>query len=128
MLLSDLTEFSLSEKEAKIYLALLELEVVSVAEVAQKAATNRSSTYVILEALKKKGVVSTTGETPMERFVATSPEVLLRSAEDSAAGAQRQLDRIRGILPELKALHKDTKRRPNVRVFEGKDNNYFVIR
>ena len=43
-----------SEKEAAVYLALLELEVAGVTEIAKKSNIKRSSTYVVLESLKQK--------------------------------------------------------------------------
>ena len=49
-----LKNFGLSEKEAKIYLALLELEAATVFETAKQSGINRSSAYVVLEALQKK--------------------------------------------------------------------------
>jgi len=58
MLLKDLTSLGLSDKEAKTYLTLLELEVASVAEITKASGLNRSSTYVTLEMLKKRGLVN----------------------------------------------------------------------
>ena len=109
----------LGEKEAKTYLALLELEVASVGEIVKASGLNRSSTYVTLEMLKKKSLVSITGEELVLRYVATSPEVLLRSVEDSPLKEQQKLERIKSLIPELKGMHKGTKSRPKVRVFEG---------
>jgi len=110
MLLKDLTSLGLSDKEAKTYLTLLELEVASVAEITKASGLNRSSTYVTLEGLKKKGLVSMTGEEPVCRFVATSPEVLLRSVEDQAAKEQLKLERIKSLILELKGMYKETKK------------------
>lgn len=57
VLIRNLTEFGLSDKEARIYLALLELEIATAFDTAKHAGINRSSTYVVLESLKKKGLV-----------------------------------------------------------------------
>ena len=54
--------------------------MASVGEIVKASGLNRSSTYVTLEMLKKKSLVSITGEELVLRYVATSPEVLLRSA------------------------------------------------
>ena len=79
-----LTDFGLSEKEAKIYLALLELEAATVSEAAKNSGINRSSAYVVLEALRKKGIVGISDDKKVRRYLAASPETLLRSAITSA--------------------------------------------
>ena len=84
VLVKHLTEFGLSEKEAKVYLALLELEVATATEIAKNSNIKRSSTYVVLESLKEKGLVGTTEEKRIQRFVASSPDFLLYQAQDYA--------------------------------------------
>lgn len=120
LLIKQLIEFGLSEKEAKVYLALLELEVATVSETAKTANINRSSTYVVLSSLKKKGLVSTSEDKKIQRYIAVSPEMLLYEAQNRAKKTADIKNRISDIVPELKALHKDTKERPKIKVFEGK--------
>lgn len=120
VLIKQLMEFGLGEKEAKVYLALLELEVATVNETAKNANINRSSTYVVLESLKRKGLVSTSGDGKVQQYVAISPEMLLQEAEDKSRKAQEIKEKISNIVPELKALFKDTKEKPKVKVFEGR--------
>src|SRR5581483_2129774 len=88
VLAKQLIEFGLSQKEAKVYLALLELEVGSVSEVAKSANINRSSTYVVLSSLKKKGLISTSEDKKIQMFVATPPEMLLLEAQEKAKQAE----------------------------------------
>lgn len=120
MLIKDLVEFGLSEKESSIYLALLKLEVAGVNEIAKSTKINRSTAYVTLESLKEKGLVSISDDKKVRRYVATSPEVLLRTAQNLAEKQETIKKRMEVIVPELRALHKDTKQKPIVRVFEGK--------
>lgn len=117
----QLTHYGLSEKEAKLYITLLELEIATVFEVAKHAGINRSSAYVVLEGLKKKGLVGISDDKKVRNYVAASPEILLQSAEASAKKHEEIKIGIESIIPELKALHKDTKHRPVVKVFEGKN-------
>ena len=120
MLIKDLIEFGLSEKEAKVYISLLELETATVGDIAKKSEVNRSSTYVVLDSLKKQGLVSTSGDKNILHYFATSPELLLKTAEDMATKQEEIRKRIDRLIPELNALHKDTKIKPIVKVFEGK--------
>ena len=118
MPIKTLIEFGLREKEAKIYIALLELEVAGVSEIARKTGINRSSAYVVLEELKKKKLVSVAvGEGGVQRYAASSPEIFLQQAEGREKTQKDVMEKIRKTLPELKALHKDTKVRPKVYVY-----------
>jgi len=119
MLTKQLEKFGLSEKEAKVYVALIELEVATANEVAERAEVNRSSTYVVLDSLLNKGLVSISGDKTVKQYVATNPEIFLREIEEVIQEKNSIKESLAKILPELKALHKDTKKKPKVRVFEG---------
>ncbi|MDR3642058.1 MAG: helix-turn-helix domain-containing protein [Candidatus Doudnabacteria bacterium] len=120
-LLKQLANFGLSEKEAKIYLALLELEAATVFEASKQSGINRSSAYVVLEGLKKKGFVGISDDKKVRRYIAASPETLLLAAKQAAKKQEDTKLGIESIIPELKALHKGAKHRPIVKVFEGEN-------
>lgn len=118
LLTSALIEFGLSDKEARIYLSLLESDTQTIQEVAKNAGVNRSSTYVILESLKRKGLVfSIEGKM---KYIAASPDILKKQIEDASIKTKTIKEKINNILPDLKALHRDTKHKPIVRVYQGK--------
>ena len=58
MLYKNLIEAGFSEKEAKVYLALLELGEGNIAKITQKSGIKRATVYLEIEALKSKGYVS----------------------------------------------------------------------
>lgn len=120
-LVNILKKFGLSEKGAKIYLALLELEAAKVSEVAKYSKVNRSSTYVVLEILRKRGLVGVADDKKIRRYIAASPETLLRTASTLANRQQKIKKDLESAMPQLKALSRDIKRRPIVQVFEGKE-------
>lgn len=121
ILLKQLITFGLSEKEAKIYLALLELEAATVFETAKHSGINRSSAYVVLEALKKRGLVGISDDKKVRKYIAASPDTLLSSAKAAAKKQEDSKTEIESILPELKALHIGTSHRPIVKIFEGEN-------
>lgn len=122
MPLKTLIEFGLSEKEAKIYLALLELETSGVNEIAKKTGINRSSAYVVIDMLLKKGLVSTSkDERKIQRFTAAEPESFLKIAEDNERKYKQVKEKIKEIIPTLRSQHKDTKHRPQVYIYNGKE-------
>ena len=120
-LTAALKNFVLSDKEARIYIALLELETAKVSEAAKRSGINRSSAYVVLEILRRRGLVGITNDKKVRRYVAAHPETLLQIARATAYKQQRIKEDVESVVPELKALHKGIKRRPTVKIFEGKE-------
>lgn len=119
--IKELVNFGLSDKEAKVYVALLELEIGTAFEVAKHASLNRSSTYVVLEGLKKKGFVGVSEDNTVRKYIAASPDILLQSAKTESHRHAGIVEGIESIIPELKALYKDTKHKPVIKVFEGRN-------
>ncbi|HAO65021.1 TPA: hypothetical protein DCQ44_03525 [Candidatus Taylorbacteria bacterium] len=122
MLIENLMDFGLSEKDARVYLALLELEVATANETAKQAGVNRSSTYVVLESLKKRGFVHMSADKNIKHYVATSPELLLQLAKKRVEKQDGVITMLENIMPDLKALNKGTKHKPKVFVYEGRNN------
>jgi len=112
-------EFGLSEKEAKVYLALLELGMAPAAAIAQTAGVKRPSAYVILDNLMKQGFVSLAQDDNIQQYLATSPDIFLRLAEKRADRENNRHNQIKNLIPELKGLYKENKKKPKVMVFEG---------
>lgn len=71
-----LEELGLSDKESKVYLALLEVETDSVIDLAKKTDINRTTIYPVLESLSKKGLISEVKVDKKIRYAAESPERL----------------------------------------------------
>jgi len=75
-MLKELQDLGLSEKEARVYLAALELGQTTADKLAKHAKVNRSTTYVQLESLMKVGLMSTHEERKKTVFAPESPELL----------------------------------------------------
>jgi sugar-specific transcriptional regulator TrmB len=89
----------LNEKEARVYVALLESGRTSAYAIAGKAGLKKPTTYVILGQLIEKGLAV---EIPRERkqlFAARPPEEFF-------AEAHKRLNAAEELLPDLKALYK----------------------
>ncbi len=120
---TTLLEFGLSEKEVAIYLALLEIGVAGANEIAKKSGINRSSAYVVIESLKKKGLISMTVDKKVQEYIAASPDTLLHIANEAHERSTKIQKNIENLLPELRALHTETTHKPKVLVYEGDEAN-----
>lgn len=120
MLIQELQKLGLSDKEAKVYLASLELGPAPIATIAKQASVNRPTTYVIIESLMKKGLLSSFDKGKKTFFSAESPERLLSLLRLKEKETQEQAREFETILPDLKKLYSLAGGTPKVRFFEGK--------
>jgi sugar-specific transcriptional regulator TrmB len=119
MNLSTIQKFGLSEKEARVYLALIEAGSASVSEIAAKAKINRTTTYDVLESLIGYGLVSYVGDDKTKHFVAENPELLISFLENKSKEFKQKADEAKLILPELKGTYNLIPHKPKVKYYEG---------
>ena len=97
MLTKTLENLGLTDKEAKVYLANLEIGPNPVSKIALKAKLNRVTTYDILEKLLKKDLVNFVIKREIKYFQATDPETVITDFK-------RKSQELEAALPELKQL------------------------
>lgn len=112
--LKILEGIGLSEKQSKVYLALIELHESLPSTIAKKAAIKRPTAYVILEELQKMGLVSHIKKDHRLLFRAISPSFLLNTT-------YKKYQALENILPELSQLNKRYSSTPQMSVYEGKE-------
>ncbi len=123
-MLTELKNIGLSDKEARIYLAMLELGPATVLEIAAKAGVNRPTAYLQIEALKSAGLVGVQSKGKKQLFMAESP----RQFEDLLALEEKQTiqrrETLEKTLPHLIVLynrHNHHDKKTLSRSFEGKE-------
>jgi len=121
MLISLLEKIGLSEKEAKVYLASLELGEDSVQNIGKKASVNRATTYVILEKLMTLGLVSTYEKDKKTVFVAEDPKELVHIIDEEKRAVEEREHELKENINQITALYNRNKNKPTVRFFEGAD-------
>lgn len=109
-----LEKVGLDAKEASVYLALLELGTASVMSIAQKAGLKRPTTYLILDDLEARGLVSQVPQMKKTLYTAESPEKLV-------GDLRKKEELFKRFLPDLLALHNAKKEKPQVQLFTGKE-------
>ncbi len=116
---AELKKLNFSDKEARIYLALLELGIAPVQDIAKKAKVNRATTYVVLETLQKKGIVSRVEKETKIMFSAEPPRILMRLFRIQERELKEKEEDFKKIVPELEALFNLAAEKPRVKFFEG---------
>ena len=109
-----LKELGLSENEAKVYLANLELGATTVQEVARKSGVKRTTIYTLLDALKQRGLLAEYRKGVKTYLVAEDPQRLERVL-------QEREDKLKAALPELRSLYNLSPSKPKVRFYEGRE-------
>ena len=102
-----------SEKEASVYLALLQLGSGSVINISEKSGIKRPTCYLILNDLLNKGVVSVVQTVGGIVYKAANPEIIVGKLEI-------QKKKFESILPQLNALANISENKPKIELFEGK--------
>ena len=111
-LLEPLKNLGLSEKEAKIYLALLQLGPSTPYQIANKAEIKRPTAYVIAEELVEKGLIVHVPGEDKKRYIARTPDAFIEEQGEKLRAA-------RAILPELRSFQKGTVEKPSIMYYEG---------
>lgn len=118
-LADKLEKFGLTDKEARVYLALLEIGTAIVSDVAKKAGVNRSTAYVLLESLVKRGLVGITERKNIRLYTASQPERLIHLLEDNVKKYTELVGLAHSLLPELKSMYVGSGPKPKIQFFEG---------
>ncbi len=112
-----LKALGLTESEAQIYLASLELGPASVQDIAKKAHVSRVTTYAVIEHLSGRGLMSSVEKGKKRLFAAESPERLVAVMQNRVQEMKATLHEVEDALHELKLVQRGTK--PVVKMFEG---------
>lgn len=115
---NSLIGLGFSEKEADIYLSLLELGKATVSQIARRGSINRTTCYHILNALLARGIISISGKEPKQEYTAESPDKIIQMFNRYIEKSHRFIEKAKHIIPQLKTIH-NVKGRPKIRFYEG---------
>jgi sugar-specific transcriptional regulator TrmB len=109
---NTLLSLGLNAKEAQIYLALLALNEGHPSIISKKSGIKRPTTYVILEQLTKKGLVSHVKKSTGIIYRAVDPRKLVEEQRN-------KIHALEDSLPELMSLSSKFGATPQMSVYEG---------
>ncbi|MEK7451739.1 MAG: helix-turn-helix domain-containing protein [Patescibacteria group bacterium] len=118
-LLLELTHLGLSEKEALVYLSAIELGPAPVQDISHKAKVNRATTYVMIESLSSRGLMSTFVKGKKRFYSAESPDRLLSILQVQKQELEVKQSELEKTLPMLLALFNAEGAKPQIRYIEG---------
>lgn len=111
---NNLKQLGLEEKEAKVYLAALELGPTNIQNLTKKSGVKRSTLYEIIEKLKEQNLLTESVKGKRKIFIAAEPDNLKRNIK-----IKEQL--LNDILPELKSLNNIGFVKPKITFYEGRE-------
>jgi sugar-specific transcriptional regulator TrmB len=120
-----LRALGLLDSEVRTYLAALEKGPQTVADLSKAAGLSRQATYVAIDALIERGLMSHVLHGKKRFFMAEHPSKLLAYAKRHRAEVDEQVDDLERALPELEL--QTGGERPIVKVFEGKEGMQTVM-
>ncbi len=120
-LITALQETGLTDKEARVYLAMVELGESSIIPIAERAGIKRTTVYNYLESFRQLGLISMTVRNRRQHYTAASPA---RLKEIMVA----RLKKVDDVVPLLFSLYKQEDAKPSVQMFEGVEGIKEVFR
>ena len=112
----QIIDLGLSEKEAEIYLTLLSMGSATIDGLSKETKIKRSTVYVQLKALVKKGLIGSRKEGKTVQFVAESPHNLKRVLDQYLVEVEKKKIQAESLIPILLSQFIDHGARPSVRV------------
>lgn len=114
MITKDLEQLGLSEKEAKVYLAVLELGEVNIQKIAQKSGIKRTTVYDVINSLKEKRLLTEIAKGKKTLFSAEDPRKLEGQLDEKK-------EMLKKILPELLSITNLLDKKPTIKFYEGNE-------
>lgn len=111
-------EAGLTDGEAKVYLALLEIGSSTTGPIIEKSKVARSFIYNILDKLMEKGLVSYVTRENTKYYEAASPRRILDYIEKRRNQLEESKNKVENLLPQLLFL-RETTPSTEIHVFEG---------
>ena len=108
----ELKNFGLTENEARVYLAIVEIGEATTTPIRKKTDIHMSRVYEALNSLVEKGLVSDFLKNNVKHFKAADPDVMFDILDE-------RKEELAKIIPQIKILKEKKKENYNVSIYEG---------
>ncbi len=109
---SLLHSLNLTEAQASVYAAALELGVANMQQLATKSGIKRTSIYNFIEGMKERGFIVEITKRKRTMYSAVAPEQLVEIEKTRLAELEH-------ALPELRAIQNESMTKPRVAFYDG---------
>lgn len=113
-MLNTLKQIGLEKKQAKIYLACLELGEATIIGISRKAGIKRTTVYENVDEMINAGYLTATTKGKRKMFVAIDP----RELKDLM---RKREDMLEQIMPQLMSMNNVSKDKPKIWFFQGRE-------
>lgn len=121
-LIQKVTKLGLSDDEACIYLSALESAFgISIATIVRKTGVKRSTVYLALASLMKRGLISMSKRGNRHVYVAEDPRIFIEQLKEKESYLNE-------LIPELLSITNTLAQKPTIRFFEGEEGVRDVYR
>jgi len=111
-LVESLEKIGLTDKQAKVYLAALELGSATIQELARKSGVKRPSIYNFLDEMINKGFLTMTEIKGKTHISPEKPESIIEKQK-------RQANMMNNLLPDLLGIYNSPAEKPKIKFYEG---------
>lgn len=115
-----LASLGLTEKEASLYLAALELKRSQIVPIAERVDIPRTTAQYLLEKLAHQGLISIGEHRGHRTYQPTAPERVLSLLQNQQSDIAAQVTSFQTALPELMQRYKTSPFQPRVQIFQGR--------
>ncbi len=120
-LIIKIEKTGLTDKEALVYLSLLELGGAYPSKIAEYSGLNRSTVYKILLNLNIRGMVSEIEKSNKLFYQIENPNKLIKYAKGRLNILEDEIIHTEKLVPELEGIYKGYGNRPKIKYFENTD-------
>jgi len=120
-LIKKLEKGNFTDKEALVYVSLLEIGGAFPSKIAEYAGLNRSTTYKILLNLSVRGLINEIEKKNKIFYQIEKPEKVLRYYQSRLRQVEDSMEEIKKTLPDIESLYNSSQNRPSIKYFDSVD-------
>lgn len=126
-LVEKLARSGFSDKEALIYVAVLELKGAFPSRIAEYCDLRRSTVYDVLTTLSVRGLINEIEKKNKFYFQIEKPENVLRFANNKVNQAEDSLNQIKDVLPAIKSIYGQDENLPKITYYSGETGLFQIF-
>jgi sugar-specific transcriptional regulator TrmB len=126
-LIKKLIKSELTEKEALVYLSVLELGGAFPSRIAKYAGLRRATTYNILTTLSVRGFINEIKNKNKIFYQIDKPESILKFTKTKLQKAEESVEQINEILPDIKSIFSSISNQPKIKYYSGEKGIFDIF-